>query len=156
MKEKMRTAIGKLQRTGKKKGSLSFSWKSKDLSKSVTAKILLDSGSNMQIRISDVVGYNLNYIRSHISSTFNEVRNEVLLRPGEGDEIWTKESVSDLSPGDRITLGAGVYYFAVNSGIMDCGGRQLGQSRQATFRRATSAACSPGGSIMLFSIFRLL
>lgn len=155
MKEKIRAAMARLQQSGKTTGKASFTFNNPTRQKSVKAEVYFNTNTEFEVEVLETDGYNLHYIRSRTKYILKELSSEVLPYPKSGDDVWTKEHLSGLTTGQTVTLNSGDYYYAVNSGLLDCGGRQLGQSYQARFRKYQNASCSPGGIVMKFSIFQL-
>lgn len=156
MKKPIQTAISKLQRSGKITGSASFTYKGKDPSKQMKGKIYYDAYNNLTLAVTSVTGFHPSYVRSKANTTFNALLHEVLPLVQAGDTVWTKAFLTGMQPGKKVTLSGNDYYYAVDGGLIDCNGRQLGNGFQAIFERYNDATCSTGGAIMKFSIFKLL
>ncbi|MBO9571915.1 MAG: hypothetical protein J7497_06865 [Chitinophagaceae bacterium] len=157
MKEKIIAAAAKLRLSGKVGKKIYFEYTSIEGAKRASGQLLLKADNGLDISLTDAQGYSAQYLQSRFRSIARTFEEATLPFPRKGDQVWTESFVNQpMTPGEKKTLPKRDSYFAVNTSLLDCNGRELGSNVEAAFVKQLNAICNGGGIQKAYTIFTIL
>ena len=153
MKKKLQRAIKNLQKSSKKNPLSNFSFKDLESGNNFRAKVsFIDNKPS--IIIDRIHGYEIEELRLNLEESLNSLWQSSLPEAQVGSTVYLRRfSVV----GTKTILRGDSYYYAIDSGIFDCRGEELGRDFKAIcIGSGYRAKCSPTSEIAEYSIYKLL